>query len=412
MKVDDATSTPDRGARPLPDPDRDRRIGSAISVEDVLEAIEAGHARRTLSLDAPQPSRPTTESAPALETIGDARARLRPGRGRARLRTRPTSTSASGRCCGCASSTSSPSRRSASGSASRRCRSRGSAGGRCGSCSRRCAARTRAVRCRRRRAARNSRFGSRRPGRRMTTTEQARKESEMSERIEGKRVAFLVANEGVEQVELTEPWQAVEDAGGKPELIAPEGGRGPGDSTTSTRRDTFEVDRTVDDADAGDYDGLVLPGGVANPDHPADDRRPRSSSSRAFFEAGKPVGGDLPRPVDAGRGGRRRGPDADLVAEPADRHPQRRRRVGRRGGPRRRRARHEPQARRPRRVLREDRSRRSPRACTPSSARRRSVRSQDGRAAPGGFVRPASRWRAPPRPPRACRTGRRPGRSR
>jgi protease I len=109
----------------------------------------------------------------------------------------------------------------------------------------------------------------------------------MSERIEGKRVAFLVANEGVEQVELTEPWQAVENAGGQPELIAPEQGEVQGFQHLD-KADTFDVDRTVDDAEAGDYDALVLPGGVANPDIlrtvPA-----AVEFTRAFFEAGKPV---------------------------------------------------------------------------------------------------------------------------
>src|SRR3954452_17231561 len=109
----------------------------------------------------------------------------------------------------------------------------------------------------------------------------------MSERIEGKRVAFLVANEGVEQVELTEPWLAVENAGGQPELIAPEQGEVQGFQHLD-KADTFDVDRTVDDAEAGDYDALVLPGGVANPDIlrtvPA-----AVEFTRAFFEAGKPV---------------------------------------------------------------------------------------------------------------------------
>src|SRR4051794_9339737 len=87
----------------------------------------------------------------------------------------------------------------------------------------------------------------------------------MSERIDGKRVAFLVANEGVEQVELTTPWEAVKGAGGEPELIAPESDEVQGFNHLD-RGDAFEVDRAVADADAADYDALVLPGGVANPD--------------------------------------------------------------------------------------------------------------------------------------------------
>ncbi len=109
----------------------------------------------------------------------------------------------------------------------------------------------------------------------------------MSERIEGKKVAFLVANEGIEQVELTTPWEAVEQAGGEPELIAPE----PGEAQAFNhldKADTFDVDRTVADANADDYDALVLPGGVANPDILR--TVPEAVEfTRAFFEAGKPV---------------------------------------------------------------------------------------------------------------------------
>ncbi len=109
----------------------------------------------------------------------------------------------------------------------------------------------------------------------------------MSERIEGKRVAFLVANEGIEQVELTEPWEAVKEAGGEPELIAPESGTVQAFNHLD-KADTFDVDKTVDEADAGDYDGLVLPGGVANPDILR--TVPEAVEfTREFFEAGKPV---------------------------------------------------------------------------------------------------------------------------
>jgi protease I len=109
----------------------------------------------------------------------------------------------------------------------------------------------------------------------------------MSERIEGKRVAFLVANEGIEQIELTEPWQAVEQAGGEPVLIAPRGGEVQAFEHLD-KADTFEVGQEVDDADAGAYDALVLPGGVANPDHLR--TVPEAVEFvRSFFEAGKPV---------------------------------------------------------------------------------------------------------------------------
>jgi protease I len=109
----------------------------------------------------------------------------------------------------------------------------------------------------------------------------------MAEEISGKRIAFLTANEGVEQIELTRPWDAVKQAGGTPELIAPEGGDVQA-FTHLDKADTFPVDKTVDQASGEDYDGLVLPGGVANPDFL---RTQRSAVRfvRSFFEAGKPV---------------------------------------------------------------------------------------------------------------------------
>jgi protease I len=87
----------------------------------------------------------------------------------------------------------------------------------------------------------------------------------MTDQLKGRRIAFMVANEGVEQVELTVPWEAVVGAGARAELLAPEGG-----STQAfnhlDKGDVFPVDGTIGEADPGDYDALVLPGGVANPD--------------------------------------------------------------------------------------------------------------------------------------------------
>jgi len=83
--------------------------------------------------------------------------------------------------------------------------------------------------------------------------------------LNGKTIAFLVAPEGIEQVELTEPWAAVEKAGGSPQLLSTQ----PGEVQAFDhldKADTFPVDATVGDADPASYDGLVLPGGVANPD--------------------------------------------------------------------------------------------------------------------------------------------------
>lgn len=79
------------------------------------------------------------------------------------------------------------------------------------------------------------------------------------------RVAVLVAQEGIEQVELTAPWGALEKAGWTPTLVAPEAGSVRAYDHLEAA-DTFPVDTTVADADAGDFVGLLLPGGVANPD--------------------------------------------------------------------------------------------------------------------------------------------------
>jgi protease I len=105
--------------------------------------------------------------------------------------------------------------------------------------------------------------------------------------LDGKKVAFLVANEGVEQIELERPWEAVREAGAETELIAPEAGEVQAFEHLEVA-DTFPVDRTVADADPDDYDALVLPGGVANPDILRTDGA-AVAFTRSFFEAGKPV---------------------------------------------------------------------------------------------------------------------------
>jgi protease I len=110
----------------------------------------------------------------------------------------------------------------------------------------------------------------------------------MADKLQGKRVAFLVAPEGAEQVELTEPWKAVEQAGGTPELLSTEAGEVQAFNHLD-KGDTFTVDRTVGDASASDYDALVLPGGVANPDMLRTDQD-AVAFIRAFFEEAKPVG--------------------------------------------------------------------------------------------------------------------------
>jgi protease I len=110
----------------------------------------------------------------------------------------------------------------------------------------------------------------------------------MSDRLQGKKIAFLTANEGVEQVELTEPMQAVREAGAEAELLAPEAGVVQAFNHLD-KGDTFQADRAVGDADPSEFDGLVLPGGVANPDQLR--MKPEALEFvRGFFAAGKPVG--------------------------------------------------------------------------------------------------------------------------
>ena len=105
--------------------------------------------------------------------------------------------------------------------------------------------------------------------------------------MHGKQVAFLVANEGIEQVELTEPWRTVQEAGGKPRLIAPHAGEAQA-FPHLVKADSFPVDQTVAEANPADYVALVLPGGVVNPDVLRMDKD-AVEFVRAFFDADKPV---------------------------------------------------------------------------------------------------------------------------
>lgn len=106
-------------------------------------------------------------------------------------------------------------------------------------------------------------------------------------RLDGQRVAFL-ATDGVEQVELTEPWHALEDAGAEPVLVSLEPGTIQGFEHHEPG-DEFPVDRTVADASADEFDALVLPGGVHNPDRLRTDDA-AVAFVRSFAEAGKPIG--------------------------------------------------------------------------------------------------------------------------
>jgi protease I len=105
--------------------------------------------------------------------------------------------------------------------------------------------------------------------------------------LSGKTIAFLVATEGIEQVELTEPWAAVEEAGGTPKLLSVESGQVQAFNHLD-RADTFTVDAVVADADPTSYDGLVLPGGVANPDALRTDDD-AVAFVREFVESDRPV---------------------------------------------------------------------------------------------------------------------------
>ncbi len=110
----------------------------------------------------------------------------------------------------------------------------------------------------------------------------------MANELDGKKIAIIAAD-GVEQVELEEPRQAVEDAGAETELISLEEGEIQAMNEDINKGDTFEVDTVIGDANVDDYDGVILPGGTINPDNlrESDDV---ISFLQDFFKTGKPVG--------------------------------------------------------------------------------------------------------------------------
>jgi protease I len=108
----------------------------------------------------------------------------------------------------------------------------------------------------------------------------------MANELRGKKIAFI-ATEGVEQIELTQPWKAVETAGGRPELISIEDGEFRAWNHFD-KADSFKPDRTAEEARPDDYDGLMLPGGVANPDQLRMDENV-VNFIREFAESGKPI---------------------------------------------------------------------------------------------------------------------------
>lgn len=109
----------------------------------------------------------------------------------------------------------------------------------------------------------------------------------MASELSGRRVAVL-ATDGVEESELTEPTQALRDAGAQVDLVSLEDGEVQAVEDEIEKRGTYPVDVVVADADASDYDGLVLPGGVVNPDALRADED-AVAFVKAFVDAGKPV---------------------------------------------------------------------------------------------------------------------------
>jgi protease I len=112
----------------------------------------------------------------------------------------------------------------------------------------------------------------------------------MKDVLHGRKVAFIVANSGVEQIELTTPWNAVQHAGGQPVLIAPEAGEVQAFHNDVEPGDTFFARIPADDVnlDVDDYVGLVLPGGTTNADR-LRTQRPAVRLIAAFAAAGKPI---------------------------------------------------------------------------------------------------------------------------
>ncbi len=110
----------------------------------------------------------------------------------------------------------------------------------------------------------------------------------MSHELQGKTIAILAAD-GVEQVELERPRAAVEEAGAETQLLSLEPGEIQAMNHDIDKGDTFRVDRAVSEASAGDYDGLILPGGVLNPDNLRQDEN-AVRFVQDVFRAGTPVG--------------------------------------------------------------------------------------------------------------------------
>ena len=121
-------------------------------------------------------------------------------------------------------------------------------------------------------------------------------------KLQGKTVAIIAADM-VEQVELVEPRKALEEAGAETQLISLKPGEIQGFNHFD-KADKLKVDKTIEEVDAADYDALMIPGGVGNPDQLRGDENV-VAFVQAFFERGQARGGDLPRPLGARRSRRR-----------------------------------------------------------------------------------------------------------
>jgi protease I len=122
----------------------------------------------------------------------------------------------------------------------------------------------------------------------------------MAQKLSGKRVA-VVATDGFEQAELTEPMKALRDAGAKAEIVSPKSGQIQGWKHFE-KADFFKVDKTIDQASPDDYDALMLPGGVANPDQLRLSEK-AIQFIKSFVDAKKPIAAICHGPwtlIDAG----------------------------------------------------------------------------------------------------------------
>ncbi|WP_423823080.1 type 1 glutamine amidotransferase domain-containing protein [Salinisphaera sp. SPP-AMP-43] len=117
----------------------------------------------------------------------------------------------------------------------------------------------------------------------------------MADELKGKKIAFLVAD-GFEQIELTRPWKDIQNAGAEVELVSLKSGEVQGMNGDINKADTFKVDKTVDDVSSSDYNGLVLPGGVVNPDNLRNNDK-AVTFVRDFFAQHKPVAAICHAPI-------------------------------------------------------------------------------------------------------------------